>query len=168
MVGNGHYARWLAGRACDRACRLPGRSRGIGGCARAPCVFLAAAEGTAGARVRTAGCGAETTWVCYLTNWCRGGTGPRGRNPRRRRGRHRSRKPAPGANERICRYANFLDSVQTRCTTHAAALLARLCRGCLMTGRRTRGATYIYSVGTTLHTRRHAALPRGQTRGSRR
>ena len=25
----------------------PGRSRGIGGCARAPCVFLAAAEGTA-------------------------------------------------------------------------------------------------------------------------
>eukprot|EP00964_Phaeocystis_antarctica_P102964 scaffold68268_cov76-Phaeocystis_antarctica.AAC.4 len=25
----------------------PGRSRGIGGCARAPCVFLAAAEGMA-------------------------------------------------------------------------------------------------------------------------
>eukprot|EP00964_Phaeocystis_antarctica_P106918 scaffold71710_cov81-Phaeocystis_antarctica.AAC.1 len=25
----------------------PGRSRGIGGCARAPCVFLAAAEGGA-------------------------------------------------------------------------------------------------------------------------
>eukprot|EP00964_Phaeocystis_antarctica_P032950 scaffold18671_cov54-Phaeocystis_antarctica.AAC.2 len=25
----------------------PGRSRGIGGCARAPCVFLAGAEGTA-------------------------------------------------------------------------------------------------------------------------
>ena len=114
------HAGWLG----VRACRLPGRSRGIGGCARAPCVFLAAAEGTAGARVRTAGCGAETTWVCYLTNWCRGGTGPRGRNPRRRRGRHRSRKPAPGANERICSYANFLDSVQTRCTTHAAALLA--------------------------------------------
>eukprot|EP00964_Phaeocystis_antarctica_P151318 scaffold118896_cov39-Phaeocystis_antarctica.AAC.1 len=32
------------------------------------------------------------------------------RNPRRRRGRHRSRKPAPGSNAGICRYANFLAS----------------------------------------------------------
>ena len=32
-----------------------GRSRGIGGCTRAPCVFLAAAEGTA--RRGSAGCG---------------------------------------------------------------------------------------------------------------
>ena len=37
----------------------------------------------------------------------------------------------PGANERICRYANFLASVQTRCTTHAAALLAFVMREAL-------------------------------------
>ena len=49
---------------------------------------------------------------------------PRGRNPRRRRGPASESEASPGANERICRYANFLVSVQTRCTTHAAALLA--------------------------------------------
>jgi hypothetical protein len=91
----------------------PGRSRGIGGCARAPCVFLAATEGTARGYGRVRGGKPVLS-----------GGRPRGRNPRRRRGRHRSRKPAPGANERNCRYAHFLASVQTRCTTHAAALLA--------------------------------------------
>ena len=40
VVGNGHCARW--------ACRLDGPEVSVGGwCARAPCVFLAAAEGTA-------------------------------------------------------------------------------------------------------------------------
>ena len=37
----------------------------------------------------------------------------------------------PGANERICRYANFLASVQTRSTTHAAALFVFVMRGAL-------------------------------------
>ena len=97
----------------------PGRNRGIGGCARAPCVFLAATEGTARGYGRVRG-----GKPVLLPNWWSGR--PRGWNPqpRRRQGRNRSRKPAPGANERNCRYAHFLASVQARCTTHAAALLA--------------------------------------------
>ena len=56
---------------------------------------------------------------CYVT-----GGRARRRNPRPRRGRHRSRKRAPGSKARICRYANFWLPLQTRCRTHAAALLA--------------------------------------------
>jgi hypothetical protein len=58
VVENGHFARW--------ACRLRWTvQRYIGGCARAPCVFLAAAEGTR--REGTAGCGADNLF-CYLTD----------------------------------------------------------------------------------------------------
>ena len=55
----------------------PGRSRGIGECARAPCVSLAAAEGTARGYGRVRG----ENLFCYLT-----AGRPRGRHPRRHRG----------------------------------------------------------------------------------
>ena len=69
---------------------------------RTRALCLPSRGGGHGARVRTAGCGAENLF-CYLLT----GGRPRGRNPRRRQGRHRSRKPAPGANERICPYRLF-------------------------------------------------------------
>ena len=96
----------------------PGRSRGISGCVRAPCVFLAAAEGMA------RGCAGVLRGNPVLLP--KTGGRARVRHPRRRRGRHRSRKPASGAMSLFAAtQISWLPlQTQTRCRTHAAAMLA--------------------------------------------
>jgi hypothetical protein len=59
-----------------------------------------------------------------------------------------------GRNERIHRYANFLASVQTRCTTHAAALLAFVIREALGS----RPAPGTLSAKRSVGTRRAASM----------
>ena len=88
----------------------PGRSRGIGGCARAPCVFLAAAEGTARGYGRVRG-----GKPALLPNWwsrVRAGAGI-GVGNRLRRCKSLF----------VVTHISWLP-LQTRCRTHAAALLA--------------------------------------------
>ena len=88
----------------------PGRSRGIGGCARAPCVSLAPAEGTA------RGCAGMQRGkpVLYVT-----GGRARRRDPRPRRGRHRSRKPASA-----CKAYLSLPTARTYTRKRMSSLLA--------------------------------------------
>ena len=73
---------------------------------RTRALCLPSRHGGHGARVRP-GAGRKT---------CLSGGRPRGRNPRRRRGRHRSRKPAPGANERNCRCRRVARLTLPRCS----------------------------------------------------
>ena len=148
MVENGHCARW--------ACRLDGPEVAAGAHARPASSWPRRRAWREGA----AGCGAENPF-CYLT-----GGRARVRHPRRRRGRHRSRKPAPGANERICRYANFLDSVQTRCTTHAAALLAFVMREALGSRPAPGTPSAKRSVGTRRAASMQDTLPEGTARAA--